>query len=136
MNMARLRVVFMIVDVGFLAYWIMAWMRLFPRDLLFKDYENPILDAWNFSFLPLDLMVSATGLGSIWAHARGRAIWQPMALLSLALTFCSGLQAIAFWWLRRDFDLVWWAPNLFLLVYPLFFLVPVLRSGARVVNAD
>jgi hypothetical protein len=124
LNMARLRVFFLVVDVGFLAYWILAALHMFPREYLFKDYENPILDAWNFSFLPLDLFVSVTGLGSIWAWRMGRPIWYPMAFLSLALTFCSGLQAIAFWWLRKDYDALWWAPNLFLMIYPLLFLGP------------
>ncbi|MGE7941822.1 DUF5360 family protein [Lysinibacillus xylanilyticus] len=44
------------------------------------------------------------------------------ALLSLALTFCSGLQAIAFWTIKLDFDFMWWIPNLFLLLYPLYFI--------------
>jgi hypothetical protein len=49
--------------------------------------------------------------------------------LSLALTSCSGLMAISFWAIRGDFDLSWWLPNLFLLVYPLFFLPGFLRSA-------
>jgi hypothetical protein len=32
------------------------------------------------------------------------------------------MQAISFWAIRGDFDWVWWAPNLFLLVYPWWFL--------------
>jgi hypothetical protein len=48
--------------------------------------------------------------------------WHQLALISLVLTFCSGLQAIAFWIIRGDFDLTWWLPNLFLLIYPLFFI--------------
>lgn len=84
---------------------------------------------WNFSFLPLDLLVSATGLTSIWCHTRGKWQWQPLALVSLTLTLCSGLQAVAFWTLRRDFDPMWWVPNLFLLLYPVFFLPAVMRGG-------
>jgi hypothetical protein len=41
------------------------------------------------------------------------------------------LQAVAFWALRGDYDPVWWAPNLFLLFYPVLFL-PVVLRGARV----
>ena len=128
MNMKRLKGFFLAVDLGFVVYWVCAGLNLFPQDYLFKDYENPILSAWNFSFLPLDLLVSATGLGALWCHARERAVWQPLAFASLSLTFCSGLQAIAFWSLRGDFDLVWWAPNLFLMVYPLWFLAAALRT--------
>jgi hypothetical protein len=128
LNMKRLKVFFLIVDIGFVVYWLAAVLQLFPHDYLFKDYDNPILGAWNYSFVPLDLMVSLTGLGSIVCYARAHAAWLPSALVSLTLTFCSGLQAVAFWALRGDFDVTWWAPNLFLMVYPLFFLVPVLRA--------
>jgi hypothetical protein len=54
-----------------------------------------------------------------------------MALISLVLTFCSGLQAIAFWILRADFDLSWWIPNLFLMIYPIFFIIRI-RPLAKV----
>jgi hypothetical protein len=130
MSMKRLKMFFLLIDIGFITYWILVWFDLLPREYLFKDYDDPILQAWNFSFLPLDLLISATGLTSIWYHVRGRAIWQPMALISLTLTFCSGLQAIAFWALRRDFDLSWWTPNVVLMIYPLFFLVPWVRACA------
>jgi hypothetical protein len=43
------------------------------------------------------------------------------------LTFCSGLQAIAFWALRAEFDLTWWLANGYLLICPLFF-IPCLLS--------
>jgi hypothetical protein len=36
------------------------------------------------------------------------------------LTFCSGLQATAFWAWRAEFDLTWWLANGYLLIYPLF----------------
>lgn len=127
--MRVLKTLFVVVDVGFVVYWVAAWLHLFPRAYLFKDYANPILQAWNFSFLPLDLLVSATGLGSVWSHGQGDARWRPLALISLTLTMCSGLQALAFWALRGDFDLLWWGPNLFLLIYPLCFLPSVLRGA-------
>jgi hypothetical protein len=125
-----LKRVFVLVDSGFVVYWLCSIMQWFPREYLFKDYDNPILQAWNYSFLPLDLLVSATGLGSVWCHSRERAVWAPLALISLTLTSCSGLQALAFWALRGDFDAAWWAPNLFLLLYPLVFLPVVLRETA------
>ena len=128
MTVRALKTLFMLVDLGFIAYWVCAWLQLFPQDSLFKDYDNPILQAWNFSFLPLDLLVSATGLSCVWFHSRGSPVWQPLALISLTLTLCSGLQAVAFWALRGDFDPMWWAPNLFLLLCPLFFFPVVLRE--------
>jgi len=42
---------------------------------------------------------------------------------SLTLTVASGLQAIAFWAFRGQFDATWWALNGFLLVYPIPYLV-------------
>ncbi len=40
-------------------------------------------------------------------------------VVSLALMFCAALQAVAFWWLVKDFDVTWWAMNLILIVVPL-----------------
>ena len=128
MTVRTLKTLFMLVDLGFVAYWICSGLQLFPQEYLFKDYDNPILQAWNVSFLPLDLLVSATGLSSVMCHTRGLWQWQPLALISLTLTLCSGLQAVAFWALRGDFDPMWWAPNLFLLIYPLLFFPVVLRA--------
>lgn len=123
-----LRPLFFIVDLGFLAYWLITLLHLVPAAYLFKDYDNPILAAWNWSFLPLDLGISATGLFSLRWLRRGDRRWRRLALLSLSLMFCSGLQAIAFFALRRDFELAWWLPNLFLLLAPLVYLPGFLRD--------
>ncbi|KYD26322.1 hypothetical protein B4113_1100 [Geobacillus sp. B4113_201601] len=32
------------------------------------------------------------------------------------------MQAIAFWAFSKDFDITWWAVNLYLMIYPLFFI--------------
>lgn len=114
-------------DVGFLVYWLVTALHLLPAAWLFKDYDNPILQAWNWSFLALDLVVSFTGLrayASLRRGARSSEIW---ATISLAATSASGLMAISFWLIRRDFDIAWWAPNVFLAVYPLPFLRKILR---------
>lgn len=123
-----LRPLFLVVDLGFLAYWLVTLLHLIPEAWLFKDYQNPILSAWNWSFLPLDLCISATGLGSLRLLRRGDPRWSRLAQLSLCLTACSGLQAVAFFALRRDFDPTWWLPNLFLLLYPLPYLGRLLRG--------
>jgi len=67
-------------------------------------------------------LFSATGFISLYHFKVKNEKWRAFALLSLALTFCSGLQAIAFWIIKLDFDLMWWIPNLFLLLYPLYFI--------------
>jgi hypothetical protein len=120
--MNKLKYFFLVVDIGFIAYWLITLLGVIPNEYLFKDYENPILVAWNWSFLPLDLFISATGLTSLWLWKKDNNNWKSLTLISLVLTFCSGLQAIAFWTLRSDFDISWWIPNLFLLIYPLFFI--------------
>ena len=118
----RLRALMLATDLGFLLYWAITLAHAIPAEWLFKDYQNPILQSWNWSFLPLDGLVSASGLAAVLLARRGHPTARPAALISLTLTSCSGLMAVAFWALRRDFDPAWWAPNLFLLLYPLAFL--------------
>jgi Family of unknown function (DUF5360) len=125
--MEKLKPWFLAVDIGFIAYWLITLLHLIPGEYLFQDYNNPILVAWNWSFLPLDLFISATGLSSLYLWRKQNPAWAPLALISLVLTSCSGLQAIAFWIIRRDFDPLWWGPNLILLVYPLFFIPGILK---------
>jgi hypothetical protein len=117
-----------ITDIGFLAYWMIVFLSLLPNEFLYKDYDNPIMVAWNLSFIPLDIMVSITGLLSIALYRRSHKAWLPLSLVSLCLTFCAGLQAISFWAIRGDFDLWWWIPNTFLMVYPLIFLPRLIQS--------
>ena len=113
---------FLITDIGFIVYWFITLFLLIPQDLLFKDYANPILVSWNWSFLPLDMAISLTGLFSLYLYYRGNILWKKFGLISLVLTFCSGLQAISFWVIRYDFDLLWWIFNLYLIIYPIFFI--------------
>lgn len=111
-----------VTDIGFIVYWAITWLEWIPKEYLYQDYSNEILVAWNLSFVPLDLIISATGILSIYYHKRQHPLWLPLCIVSLSLTLCSGLQAVAFWGIRSDFDLSWWIPNLYLLIYPLFFL--------------
>ena len=130
------RVLFFIVDIGFILYWLVTLMAVLPEAWLFKDYHDPILSAWNWSFLPLDLFISATGLASVRLWRLGDSRWKALSVVSLTLTFCSGLQAIAFWSLRLDFDPGWWSMNLFLMLYPLPFLLRHFRHHIDLFEAD
>ncbi|MEU1994923.1 DUF5360 family protein [Nocardia gamkensis] len=56
--------------------------------------------------------------------------------ISLTLTSVAGLQALAFWTLRGDFNPVWWAPNLFLLLFPLPALVTLVGDGPQEQSAS
>ena len=120
--MKYLKPFFLITDIGFIIYWIITYFSLIPIDWAFKDYDNPIIIAWNWSFLPLDIFISATGLYSLYLYKKTSAKWKTYALISLVLTFCSGLQAIAFWGFSLEFDISWWAVNLYLMIYPLLFI--------------
>ena len=119
--MKLLRLFFVVTDIGFVIYWGITALHLIPTAYLFRDYTNPVLVAWNWPFLPLDLLISASGFASLYLYQRGDHRWHPLALVSLILTFYSGLMALVFWVIRADFDLTWWLPNAYLLVYPLFF---------------
>lgn len=123
-----LRVFLVVVDVGFLAYWLVSALHLLPPDALYAHHDDPVMVAWNWSFLPLDLFVSASGLSSLWLARRADRRWPLLAMLSLAFTSASGLNAIAFWALSGDFDLAWWAPNLVLMLGPWPFVVALLRD--------
>ena len=127
--MKTLKYFMLFTDLGFVLYWFITLFHLLPQEYLFKDYNNPLLVAWNWSFLPLDLMISGTGMLSIFLYQKQLRLWYSASLLSLTLTFCSGLQAIAFWVIKADFDPVWWIPNLFLMIYPLLFLPKLLTNN-------
>ncbi len=106
-------------DLGFVAYWASTVAHVLPSSAFFNDYRDDHIVAWNWSFLPVDLLISATGFTALWLARGERPAWRPMMLVSLTLTSCSGPQAIAFWAIRADFNLGWWLPNLFLLLYPM-----------------
>ena len=119
-----LRIFMLATDVGFILYWIATalvalGMLAVPTEWLFKDYNNANIFAWNWSFMPLDLLASASGIAAVWLSNRGRN-WKYAALVSLTLTFCAGLMALSFWTFQRNFDPSWWLPNVFLLLWPLF----------------
>lgn len=120
--MKYLKPFFLVTDIGFIIYWIVTFFNLIPKSWAFKDYDNSIIIAWNWSFFPLDILISITGLFSLYLYNKNREVWKTFALISLILTFCSGLQAISFWAYSNDYDITWWLMNLYLMIYPLFFL--------------
>lgn len=134
---SRMKLLMLTTDIGFIAYWVITFFHLIPPDQLFRDYTNPILVHWNWSFLPLDILISITGLTSVWLYYKKQAAWQSLAIISLTLTSVSGLQAIAFWIFAQDFSWSWWLPNFFLLIYPIFFLPKLaMNSHARQSSRD
>jgi hypothetical protein len=110
-----------LADFGMIAYWgvaALACLGLFalPQSAMYQGYGTPLVDAWNWSFAPLDLAFALAGLASLRLAARGDPRWQGLALVSFALTFCAGLMAISYWAIAGQFDPAWWLPNLALIV--------------------
>ena len=128
--MRALRPIFLVVDIGFVIYWVVSFLGVVPAEFLYANYNDPMMVAWNWSFAPLDLAVSATGLWSLALFRKKDARCKKLALVSLALTSASGFQAISFWAIRGDFDFSWWAPNLFLLLYPWYFIHRFIQDDA------
>ena len=123
-----LKCLMLATDVGLLTYWLATAFAAIgviglPSDWLFSDYHNPLVVAWNWSFLPLDIILSVTGLISVRLASRNNTRWQHYALISLSLTVSAGLMAISFWAIRGEFDPVWWSFNLYLMLWPLPFLL-------------
>ena len=107
------------VDISFIIYWFLIWVDIVPEEYMFKNYRNPILQDWNWSFLPLDLLVSAFGCLAFFFWRNGNGLWRLSMIISMSFMFCAGLQAISFWWIRSDFDPIWWLMNLFLMLIPI-----------------
>ena len=130
--MLRRRLMFF-TDMGMLLYWaVTAAMALklldIPGEWLFNDYHDPRVIAWNWSFFPLDILFSITGLAALRMETANHPNWKIMTTVSLTLTFCAGLMAIAYWIIVQDFDPTWWVPNLFLMIWPLPYLYQLTRS--------
>ncbi|MFD0886459.1 DUF5360 family protein [Streptosporangium algeriense] len=121
----------LVTDVGFLVYFSVTGLGLIPAAWAFADHTEPLMVSWNWSFLWIDLLASATGLLGLHLLRRGAPEAGRLMLVSLVLTSASGLMAVAFWTLRGDFSLAWWIPNLYLLLFPLPAIVRLVRSPDR-----
>jgi hypothetical protein len=108
-----------VTDWGFVAYWTLVALHLVPPRVLFADYHLASVAAWNWSFLPLDLTASITGLIAIRQPQERSMSAERLAAISLLLTSVAGGMAIAYWAIRGQFNVLWWLPNLFLLCWPL-----------------
>jgi hypothetical protein len=123
----------LITDIGFLSYWTLtalaaAGVLTIPAEYLYSDYHNPAVVAWNWSFMPLDVVLSMVGITAVTLQRRACASWRPLALVSLSLTICAGLMAISFWAMRGEFDWAWWTINLALVLWPLYFLPQLIKA--------
>lgn len=127
-----LRLGLAVTDVAFLLYWVVAGasalgLVAIPESLLYADASNARVVAWNWSFFPLDVAFSVTGLLAVHKARRGDPSWRPLALVSLVLTMVAGGMAVAYWTLLAEFNPAWFLPNLALLVWPVFFLPGLMK---------
>ncbi len=126
-----LRWQFLVEDLSFLAYWSLTSLHWIPLRWTFKDYSNPIVMASNWSFLPIGLVLGITAAVAILCDRLGaRQAARSAALVALALTHASGLMALAYWAIRRQFDWSWWTPNSYLLLYPFLYSRWAFKSAA------
>lgn len=124
-------VAMVVADIGFLVYWLVVATGIVPPESMFAEYADPRVAAWNWSFLPLDLAASFTGLAAVRAVRRSAPTASARLATSLTLTATAGGMAVAFWAQRGQFDLTWWIPNLALLLFPLPMLVQLGQGRGR-----
>ena len=113
-----------ITEIAMLAYWVLAGLLLaqiiyIRPDLMYSDYQNPLIVSWNWSFMPLDVLFALSGLAARFIPM-GPGRKSTLTTVSLALMFCAGLMAISFWAIRSDFDPLWWGANLWLMALSLW----------------
>jgi hypothetical protein len=108
------------VDVCLIVYWVATAMHLIPPESAFKDYGNEVVQAWNWSFFPLDLLAVAAGCWGVYLTGKGRRLGEAVLMVGLTLTFCAGFMAISFWAYYGDFTLGWWVPNIVLMLVPCY----------------
>lgn len=107
-----------ITEVGMLAYWALAALMAagaltVPPEYMYSDHLNPLVVAWNWSFLPIDIAFALCGLAARFGRLRNATM---LEIISLTLMLCAGLMAISFWVFLGAFDPMWWGLNLWLMV--------------------
>jgi hypothetical protein len=50
------------IDIGFIVYWCLIVFRVLPSEMMFAGYEKREVQAWNWSFFPLDILAAVTGM--------------------------------------------------------------------------
>jgi hypothetical protein len=117
-QLTRLQKVFVwSIDIGLIVYWCLIIFRVLPPEVMFEGYEKREVQAWNWSFFPLDILAAFTG---IIAQTTQRLNAPVFLIISLVLTSVAGGMALAYWVVLGYYDILWWVPNLVLLVFPLW----------------
>jgi hypothetical protein len=111
------KVIIWLIDIGFIVYWCFIIFRVLPPEVMFEGYEKQEVQAWNWSFFPLDILAALTGIIAQTTKRLNAAVF---LIISLVLTAVAGGMALAYWVVLGYYDMLWWAPNLFLLFFPLW----------------
>lgn len=122
----------LITDILFLVYWSISLVALtgaitLPATFMYGGFDQPRVVAWNWSFLPLDVAFSISGLMAVGAARRGDPAWRSLALISLCFTIAAGGLAIGYWTILQEFDPAWFLPNLAIFLWPFIFLPKLVR---------
>ena len=128
-------------DYGMIAYWVfsaLACLGAFtvPLAWMYGGYGTPQVDAWNWSFMPLDIAFAALGIWSINLARRNDPRWRIVCAISLTLTMCAGGMAVSYWTIIGEFDPTWWAANLALFLLPLIWLPALIKQPATISDKD
>lgn len=110
-------------EVGMGLYWLLAGLMAatvisIPPEYMYSDYTNPLVVAWNWSFLPIDLIFVASGIAAF-VSPDGSEKKRALRQLGLTTMFCSGLMAISYWVILGQFDPFWWGLNIWLMLLPI-----------------
>lgn len=121
-----------VTEIGMLLYWVFASLVALglvsvDPQWMYSNYEDPVIVAWNWSFLPLDLLFALAGLLARFAPMADKAR-RVLAVVSLSLMFCAGLMAVSFWTIQQFYDPFWWGTNLWLVLLSSIALVGRARS--------
>lgn len=109
-----------VTEILMLAYWVLAGalvLGLVSIDpaLMYSDYENPLVVAWNWSFFPIDVAFAVIGLSARFGTFAPQNKFK-LEVAAAVLMICAGLMAISFWTITGDFNQAWWGMNLWLII--------------------
>ena len=117
----------LLTDAGMLLYWLVVFLDALSLialnpEYMYSDYQNPLMVAWNLSFLPIDVAFALSGLVAL-LYPLSQKAQETLITISLTLMFCAGVMALSFWLILEDFNLFWWGVNLWLMALPIAVIV-------------
>ena len=125
-----------LTEVFMLLYWLFATLVALKlitvsAELMYPDHTDPTIVAWNWSFLPIDLLFALCGLASRFLGLSS-STKQTLSVFSLSLMFCAGLMALTFCVIVGFYDAFWWDTNLWLVLLPVFVAASTFACSERV----